>query len=61
VRVRTHARCDVHVDAEPIGTSPGDASPGAASWAEFTVEPRALRALIPRCAPRGLFAPSEDR
>ncbi|HEY4689382.1 MAG TPA: diacylglycerol kinase family protein [Anaerolineae bacterium] len=45
VRISTSTRFDVHVDAEPIGTSP----------AEFTVEPRALQALIPPCAPKSLF------
>ncbi len=49
VRVETSTACDVHVDAEPIGMSP----------AEYSVVPRALRVLVPTCAPRELFAPDQ--
>jgi YegS/Rv2252/BmrU family lipid kinase len=45
VRVTSSARCDVHVDAEPIGMTP----------AEFTIVPRALRVLVPDTAPAALF------
>jgi YegS/Rv2252/BmrU family lipid kinase len=46
VRIATHGRCDVHVDAEPIGTTP----------ATYTVVPQALRVLVPANAPASLFA-----
>jgi YegS/Rv2252/BmrU family lipid kinase len=50
VRVETSTSCDVHADAEPIGTSP----------AEYSIAPRALRALVPTCAPRDLFASDQE-
>ena len=46
VLVTTHGGCDVHVDAEPIGTTP----------AEVTIAPRALRVLVPATAPSALFS-----
>ena len=52
VRVTARARCDVHVDAEPIGITP----------AEYAIVPRALRVLVPSTAPAALFtyAPLEE-
>lgn len=50
VRVKTSIVCDVHVDAEPIGASP----------AEYAIVPRALRVLVPTCAPDTLFAPNSE-
>lgn len=40
----------VHVDAEPIGTTPAD----------ILIKPRALRVLVPENANRGLFSTIED-
>ena len=53
LRVTTRARCDVHVDAEPIGAVP----------AEYVVVPGALRVLVPDTAPPELFThgPIEGR
>jgi len=45
IRVSTTEACDVHVDAEPIGTTP----------AEFEIVPRAVQVLVPIGAPRTLF------
>lgn len=46
VRISTAGHCDVHVDAEPIGTTP----------AAYIVVPRALRVLVPAGAPASLFS-----
>lgn len=45
VHIKSSTRCDVHVDAEPIGVAP----------AEYTIIPRALRVLVPDTAPAALF------
>lgn len=50
VRVTTRSRCDVHVDAEPIGTTP----------ATYTIVPHALRVLVPLSAPLSLFTSREE-
>jgi len=50
VRVSTRGCCEVHVDAEPIGTTP----------AAYTIVPQALRVLVPASAPASLFAASRE-
>ncbi len=50
VRVTTRGVCHVHVDAEPIGTTP----------VEIGIVPRALRALTPASAPASLFTSSQE-
>jgi len=45
VRVRAGKRCDVHVDAEPICTTP----------VAYSIEPGALRVMVPLSAPGELF------
>lgn len=47
VRIVTRPTSDVHVDAEPLGSSP----------VECSIAPRALRVLVPPNAPAALFEP----
>ena len=51
VRIVTHPTSDVHVDAEPLGSSP----------VECSIAPRALRVLVAPHAPAALFEPVRER